>query len=167
MNTRAKLIPSITALPTPMQRLSLFALVLLFAAAGCQSQADAPASEAQQAETQQTEATPDGPSKAEVQGVMKEYIQDNTDADGQRSIQGAPATFDYLHDGLKQKDGMHVSCADFRAASGDTLDIDYYVDSTATGGLEVAKVTFHKRNDQPVNEVLWTRGDAQQENEQP
>ncbi len=88
---------------------------------------------------------------------MSDYIDQTTDADGRLDIQGTAVVFDYLHEGVTTNDGMYVSCADFKSESGEVYDIDYYVDSTDTG-LEVERVVFHKRGDEEVNEVLWSRG---------
>lgn len=92
-----------------------------------------------------------------VQAVMSDYIDQSTDADGRTDIRGTTVVFDYLHEDVKTKDGMYVSCADFKAESGEVYDIDYYVDSTDTG-LEVERVVFHKQGDEEVNEVLWSKG---------
>lgn len=119
-----------------MKRLSILVLILGFLAA-C---------------TEKSDNEPEAPDEA-VQAVMTDYIDPSTDADLRSEIQGTGITFDYLHEGVKTKDGMYASCADFKAENGEVYDIDYYVDSTDTG-FEVERVVFHKRGDEEVNEVL-------------
>ena len=107
--------------------------------------------------------SPDGttaqsePDKEAIQSIIRDQISQTTDADGRMTVQGTEVTFDHLHDGLETKDGMYVSCADFKTGSDETYDIDYYVESAADGGFEVAKVTLHGKTGTPVNEVLWTK----------
>lgn len=93
---------------------------------------------------------------AAVQSVMQDYIERATDAGGTMTIQGMQATFDHLHEGLETREGLYASCADFTTPDGNTYDLDYYVDASG-GDLEVAKVVFHKKNGESVNEVFWTR----------
>ncbi len=96
--------------------------------------------------------------KEAVQGAMTNYIEVKTaSGGGVYDINGVVAELDYLHSGVKEKDGLFVSCADFKA-NGDVYDIDYYV-SAKDGEYTVIKEVFHKKNGKKVNEDLWD-GDA-------
>ncbi len=98
-----------------------------------------------------------GPEKARVQAAMKVFIDERLESSGGvYPIKGAIAEFDYLHDGVGSSDGLFVSCADFRAGS-DVYDIDYYV-MAENGEYTVVKEVLHKKNSEPVNEVLWRAG---------
>ena len=121
----------------------LFAGLLL---AGCQSGTDE-AGSSESAASAQVDTTA-------LQQVMTDYIHEQGDT---LTVDGQTTTFDYLHESLKTKDGMYVSCADFTAPSGDVYDIDYYVDASGSGEPEVEKVVYHKKNEKTVNETLWTR----------
>ena len=90
-----------------------------------------------------------------VQAVMMNYIERTTD-DGTMALDGRQATFDYLHAGLKREDRLLVSCADFTTPEGTVYDVDYYVDPSGEQ-MEVARVVLHKKDGEPVNEVLWAR----------
>ena len=87
-----------------------------------------------------------------VQTAMNDFIQAKLSADSMYTVADQQTTFDYLHDGVKEKDGLFVSCADFKAGD-DIIDVDYYVKET-NGNYEVVKEVYHKKNGVEVNEVL-------------
>lgn len=89
-----------------------------------------------------------------VQGAMENFIRGKLSSQGGLyEIKGVKAEFDYLHSGVKEDGGLFVSCADFKAGN-DVYDIDYYVKNT-DGKYIVVKEIFHKKNEKPVNDVLW------------
>jgi hypothetical protein len=98
-----------------------------------------------------------GPDTAGVQAAMKGFIEERMAGQGGAySIKGVSAEFDYLHDGVDERDGLFVSCADFKAGD-DVYDIDYYV--KAEGGVyTVVREVLHKRNKEEVGTVLWRLG---------
>lgn len=106
--------------------------------------------------TESAESTAAGsePDLEAIQAVIHDQING---AGGKMAVADADLTFDYLHEGIEDKEGMYVSCADFKSATGDTYDLDYYVGEGEGGELEVAKITLHEKNGTPVNEVLWTK----------
>lgn len=93
-------------------------------------------------------------SKSEIQAAMLNYIHNNTCEGKDKCALGLISTeFDYLHEGVKHKDGYFISCADFKAGD-DVYDVDYYVkqeDATYT----VVKVMLHKINGESINQILW------------
>ena len=89
-----------------------------------------------------------------VQGAMENFIRGKLSSQGGLyEIKGVKAEFDYLHSGVKEDGSLFVSCADFKAGN-DVYDIDYYVKNT-DGKYIVVKEIFHKKNEKPVNDVLW------------
>jgi len=51
---------------------------------------------------------------------------------------------------VRLSDGTSFVCADFKDASGDKVDVDFFMTSTGTGGIQtVNKVQVHKINGQP------------------
>jgi hypothetical protein len=89
-----------------------------------------------------------------VQEAMENYIKGKLSSQGGLyEIKEVKAEFDYLHSGVKEDGSLFVSCADFKAGN-DVYDIDYYVKST-DGKYIVVKEIFHKKNEKPVNDVLW------------
>jgi hypothetical protein len=89
-----------------------------------------------------------------VQEAMDNYIKEKLSSQGGHyEIKGVKTEFDYLHSGVKEDGSLFVSCADFKAGN-DVYDIDYYVKNT-DGKYIVVKETFHKKNEKPVNDVLW------------
>jgi hypothetical protein len=89
-----------------------------------------------------------------VQGAMENFIRGKLSSQGGLyEIKGVKAEFDYLHSGVKEDGNLSVSCADFKAGN-DVYDIDYYVKST-DGKYIVVKEIFHRKNEKPVNDVLW------------
>ena len=96
----------------------------------------------------------DGNDKKLVQGAMENFISGKLSSqNGLYEIKGVKAEFDYLHSGVKEDGSLFVSCADFKAGN-DVYDIDYYVKNT-DGKYIVVKEIFHKKNEKPVNDVLW------------
>ncbi len=97
------------------------------------------------------------PDEAGAQAAMKAFIDQRVASQGGvYAIKGVSAEFDYLHDGVDERDGLFVSCADFKA-SGDVYDIDYYV-KEEDGAYTVVREVLHKKNKEEVNEVLWRLG---------
>lgn len=91
--------------------------------------------------------------KAAIQGVMSQYIHTKTSPETNTyAIDGAEAKFDYIHSGVKEADGLYVSCADFKAGD-EVYDIDYYVEEK-DGEYEVVKEVLHKKNGKDINKVL-------------
>lgn len=90
-----------------------------------------------------------GASKASCQSAMLRFIVKHEDKAGKTDLDGVMAEFDYLHGGVKEKDGMKVSCADFKAEDG-VYDVDYYVDSNC----KVVKVILHKKNGNLINKDI-------------
>ena len=89
-----------------------------------------------------------------VQEAMDNYIKGKLSSQGGfYEIKGVNAEFDYLHSGVKEDGSLFVSCADFKAGN-DVYDIDYYVKNT-DGKYVVVKEIFHRKNEKPVNDVLW------------
>ena len=89
-----------------------------------------------------------------VQEAMDNYIKGKLSSQGGLyEIKGVKSEFDYLHSGVKEDGNLFVSCADFKAGN-DVYDIDYYVKNT-DGKYVVVKEIFHRKNEKPVNDVLW------------
>ena len=89
-----------------------------------------------------------------VQEAMDNYIKGKLSSQGGLyEIKGVKSEFDYLHSGVKEDGNLFVSCADFKAGN-DVYDIDYYVKNT-DGKYLVVKEIFHRKNEKPVNDVLW------------
>jgi hypothetical protein len=89
-----------------------------------------------------------------VQEAMDNYIKAKLSSQGGHyEIKEVKAEFDYLHSGVKEDGDLFVSCADFKAGN-DVYDIDYYVKNT-DGKYIVVKEVFHRKNEKPVNDVLW------------
>lgn len=94
--------------------------------------------------------------KGEIQSVMNAYIQEKTSADGGAYLlDGQKVDFDYLHDGVKAKGDIYISCADFKMGS-DVYDLDYYV-KNINGKPTVVKEVLHKKNGEKINTVLWQK----------
>ncbi len=92
--------------------------------------------------------------KGAIQSAMNTYIQEKTSADGGTYLlDGQKADFDYLHDGVKVKDDIYISCADFKMGS-DVYDLDYYV-RKINGKPTVVKEVLHKKNGEKIDKVLW------------
>ncbi len=95
------------------------------------------------------EANTDDPNQR-AQSAMQRYIDQHT-INGVThyydSVEGRMLrlTFDYLHDGVKEKGPYRVSCADFKDQFGRTLDFDYLV-IEADGSYRVTQALLHKVN---------------------
>jgi hypothetical protein len=89
-----------------------------------------------------------------VQAAMNSFVQTKlTQQGGTYDAKGVKAEFDYLHSGVKEDNGLYVSCADF-IVDEEGYDVDYYVlfeNATYT----VVKEVLHKRNGEVVDEILW------------
>ena len=72
---------------------------------------------------------------------------DAPDGDGQLTL-----AFDYVHDGVHATDGgRQVVCVDFKSASGDLYDVDFYVDDAeGSDALVVEDAVIHKLNGESV-----------------
>lgn len=95
----------------------------------------------------------EGADNAAVQRAMDTFLQGKLSEGSAYEIQGVTTQFDYLHDGVKEKDGFFVSCADFKAGD-DVYDVDYFV-KAENGTYTVVKEMLHKKNGEPVDEVIW------------
>ena len=84
----------------------------------------------------------EGADNAAVQRAMDTFLQGKLSEGSAYEIQGVTTQFDYLHDGVKEKDGLFVSCA------------DYFV-KAENGTYTVVKEMLHKKNGEPVDEVIW------------
>ena len=97
------------------------------------------------------------PDAAGARAAMLGFIEERVASQGGvYAIKGVSAEFDYLHEGVDERDGLFVSCADFKAG-GDVYDIDYYVKEEG-GVYTVVREVLHKRNKEEVNTVLWRLG---------
>lgn len=99
------------------------------------------------------EGTEEGADNAAVQSAMDAFIRGKLSEGNAYDIRGVTTQFDYLHDGVKEKDGLYVSCADFKAGD-DVYDVDYFV-KAENGSYTVVKETLHKKNESVVDEVIW------------
>lgn len=113
---------------------SVAVLALAFCVAGCQG-------------------AEEGQENAAIQSAMNTFLKGKLLEGDAYEIQGVATQFDYLHDGVKEKDGLYVSCADFKAGD-DIYDVDYFVEAD-NGTYTVVKETLHKKNGEAVDEVLW------------
>jgi hypothetical protein len=96
--------------------------------------------------------------KTAIQDSMSQYIRAKTSSENNTyAIEGVGAKFDYIHSGVNEKDGLYVSCADFRAGD-DVYDIDYYVEEK-DGNFEVIKEVLHRKNGEEINKVLYQEGE--------
>jgi hypothetical protein len=94
--------------------------------------------------------------KANVQTAMKEYVDAKLAMDKNvYRIGDKRGTFDYLHEGVKKKGDMYISCADVKVGN-DVYDIDYFV-KKENGEYWVVKETLHKINKEETNRVLWEK----------
>ena len=113
-------------------------LVLLLIALGCSRQVE-------------------GPDAAGARAAMRGFIEERVASQGGvYAIRGVNAEFDYLHEGVDERDGLFVSCADFKV-DGDVYDIDYYVKEEG-GVYTVVREVLHKKNKETLNTVLWHSG---------
>lgn len=92
--------------------------------------------------------------KAKIQKAMSDFI-DNKIEDGKYDIDGNKTEFDYLHDGVKLKDGKFIACADFKSGD-DVYDVDYYVVEKGND-YEVVKEVWHKLGKRVIDQVLWEK----------
>lgn len=90
---------------------------------------------------------------AAIQSAMTTFINGKLSEDKAYDIQGVTTEFDYLHDGVKEKNGLYVSCADFKAGD-DVYDLDYFV-KVEDGNYTVVKEMLHKKNGEAVDTVIW------------
>ena len=96
----------------------------------------------------------DAKEKAAVQAAMHNFIKGKLSAQGGvYDLKGTKSKFDYLHDGVKAKGDLFVSCADFKLGK-NVYDVDYYV-KNVNGQYLVVKEIFHKENGKTIDEVLW------------
>jgi hypothetical protein len=91
-----------------------------------------------------------------VQGAMKAYVDEKlAENNNEYMIEDLKGVFDYLHDGVKTKDNLYVSCADVKVGE-DVYDIDYYVEKE-NGKFTVIKEVLHKIKNEKVNRTLWEK----------
>jgi hypothetical protein len=94
--------------------------------------------------------------KAKVQGAMKEYVDTKLALNNNvYKIEDLRGDFDYLHEGVKTKDDLYVSCADVKVGD-DVYDIDYHV-KNENGKFIVVKEILHKIKKEKVNRTLWEK----------
>ena len=92
--------------------------------------------------------------KAKIHGAMNQYIQNKLAAHGGvYNIGETKTTFDYIHSGVREKEGLFLSCADFKAGN-DVIDVDFYV-KDEDGKYTVVKEVYHKKNGKVITELLW------------
>ena len=92
--------------------------------------------------------------KSAVQGAMKAFVDAKLAKDNNiYNIEEKKGVFDYLHDGVKSKGQIFVSCADVKVGS-DIYDIDYYVVKEKDKYI-VIKELLHKINKKEINKTLW------------
>ena len=92
--------------------------------------------------------------KSQVQAAMKEFVDNKLSRDGNvYNIEDKKGVFDYLHDGVKKKGDMNISCADVKVGN-DIFDIDYHV-KNENGKYIVVKEILHKINKEEINRPLW------------
>jgi len=94
--------------------------------------------------------------KVKVHGAMKAYVDAKlAENNNEYMIEDLKGVFDYLHDGVKTKDNLYVSCADVKVGE-DVYDIDYYVEKE-NGTFTVIKEVLHKIKKEKVNRTLWEK----------
>ena len=94
--------------------------------------------------------------KAKVQGAMKEYVDTKLAINNNvYNIEDLKGVFDYLHEGVKTKGALYVSCADVKVGE-DVYDIDYHV-KNENGKFTVVKEMLHKINKEKINRTLWEK----------
>lgn len=92
---------------------------------------------------------------AQVKDLIAAYIQNESDDQGLFSVEDPVEgrtrrlSFGYVHETVeKADDGRYFACVDFTEATGDTLDVDFYVTPGAEGGPRVTDMVIHKINGQ-------------------
>ena len=94
--------------------------------------------------------------KSNVQTAMKEFVDNKLARDGNvYKIEDKSGIFDYLHEGVKKKGDINISCADVKVGD-DIFDIDYHV-KNENGKYIVVKEILHKINKEEINKVLWEK----------
>ena len=94
--------------------------------------------------------------KSNVQTAMKEFVDNKLARDGNvYTIEDKSGIFDYLHEGVKKKGDINISCADVKVGD-DIFDIDYHV-KNENGKYIVVKEILHKINKEEINKVLWEK----------
>ena len=94
--------------------------------------------------------------KSNVQTAMKEFVDNKLARDGNvYKIEDKSGIFDYLHEGVKKKGDINISCADVKVGN-DIFDIDYHV-KNENGKYIVVKEILHKINKEEINKVLWDK----------
>ncbi len=93
---------------------------------------------------------------SKVQAAMKEFVDNKLAKDGNvYKIEDKSGIFDYLHEGVKKKGDMSISCADVKVGN-DLFDIDYHVEKE-NGKYIVVKEVLHKINKKEINKTLWEK----------
>ena len=94
--------------------------------------------------------------KSNVQTAMKEFVDNKLARDGNvYTIEDKSGIFDYLHEGVKKKGDINISCADVKVGD-DIFDIDYHV-KNENGKYIVVKEILHKINKEEINRPLWVK----------
>lgn len=136
--------------------LASLALLLIASCAAEKESADAAGDSATKLDTPEN--------SEQIKAAMQTYIDAKLAADNNvYAIGDLEGTYDYLHDGIKEIDGNHVSCADVKVGE-DVYDIDLYVAETESG-FAVVKEVLHQKNGEAVNELLWEMEAAPTETE--
>ena len=93
---------------------------------------------------------------ASARKAITNYIKGKIVYDGGAYIiKEVDTEFESLHDGISEKDGKLVLCADFTDGPV-RYDIDFYVVQTRSG-YSIVKTVLHKKNGIELNELLWMR----------
>ena len=93
-------------------------------------------------------------STEQIKAAMQTYIDAKLASNNNvYAIGELEGTYDNLHEGIREMDGNHVSCADVNVGE-DVYDVDLFVAETEAG-FAVVKEVLHQKNGQEVNELLW------------
>lgn len=95
----------------------------------------------------------DPTTKKKVQEAVEQYIKQDAQLKGGTFLRDAKANvvrdlkFDYVHQGVERTGtGQYAACVDFLDQSKNRLDVDFWLQPTASGDLEVSKIRIHKVN---------------------
>ncbi len=94
--------------------------------------------------------------KLKVKGATKEYVDAKlAENNNVYKIGDLKGVFDYIHDEVKSKGGLYVSCADVKVGK-DVYDIDYHV-KKENGKYTVVKEVLRELNGEKINRILWEK----------
>ncbi len=95
----------------------------------------------------------DPATKKKVQEAVEQYIKQDTQLKGGNFLRDAKENlvrdlkFDYVHQGVERTEaGQYSACVDFLDQSKNRLDVDFWLQPTASGDLQVSKIRIHKVN---------------------